>query len=348
MTDLALLTAALGAGRDLAGDEARAAAAALASEAPSDAAKAEFLSALARKGETPVEIAAFAGAFRALAIDPGAGAWSARAVDIVGTGGDQAGGFNVSTLATLVVACAGVPVMKHGNRAITSKCGSADLFAAMGLRLDAPPEKLRGALGALGYTFYFAPAWHPVFKRIAPVRKMLAARGERTVFNILGPLLNPGRPAHILLGAASPVLAETLAGALDALGTRAGLAVHGIIGPGRGIDELTSATLNVVRGAGRLRAVREQWAPDSLGLAISPFSDIAGGDVAQNLAIAHALAGGGGPRGLADTVALNAAAALWVAGARADVRGSIGEAREILLGGAVARKIAQTRDFFMD
>jgi len=346
MSDLHLLTASLKEGRDLSADEARGAAGLLAADGDPDAAKAEFLSALARKGETSAEIAAFATAFRAFAIDPGVGDWSPRSVDIVGTGGDQAGGFNVSTMVALVVACAGVPVMKHGNRAITSKCGSADLFAAMGVRLDAPPEKHRGALGALGYAFYFAPAWHPVFKRIAPVRKILAARGERTVFNILGPLLNPGRPAHILLGAASPSLAEKLADALDALGTTAGLAVHGIIGPGRGIDELTSATLNVVRGAGRLRMIREQWAPASFGLETSPFSDIAGGDVAQNLAIANSLAGGGGPRGLADTIAFNGAAAMWVAGARADVRGSIGEARELLQGGAVARKIAQTRDFY--
>jgi anthranilate phosphoribosyltransferase len=273
---------------------------------------------------------------------------SAGAVDIVGTGGDHAGAFNVSTLVTLVVASAGVPVMKHGNRGITSKCGSADLFAALGVKLDASPAKLRSALQSLGYAFYFAPSWHPAFRRIAPVRGLLAARGERTVFNILGPLLNPARPAHILLGAASPALVEKLADALEALGTRAGLVVHGIIAPGRGIDELTSATVNMVRGAGRLRAIREEWTPESLGLAVSPFSDIAGGDVGTNLAIANALAGGGGPRGLADTIALNSAVALWVAGARPDVRGSIGEAREILLGGAVRRKIAATRDFYQD
>jgi len=346
MGDLHLLTASLSAGRDLTADEVHGAAEALASDQPPDGAKAEFLSALARKGETAAEIAAFAVAFRDLAIDPGVEDWSARAIDVVGTGGDQAGGFNVSSMVTLVVACAGVPVMKHGNRGITSKCGSADLFAALGVRLDAPPAKLRGALGALGYAFYFAPSWHPAFKRIAPVRRILAVRGERTVFNILGPLLNPGRPAHILLGAASPGLVEKLADALDSLGTRAGLVVHGIIGPGRGIDELTSATLNMVRGAGRLRHVRGQWTPESFGLPPSPFSDITGGDIETNLAIASALAGGGGPRGLADTIALNSAVALWVAGARQDVPGSIGEAREILLGGAVGKKIADTRDFY--
>ena len=346
MANLILLTRSLGAGRNLTTDEVRGAATALASEEPSDEAKAGFLSALSRKGETSAEVAGFARVFRELAIDPGMAEWASRAVDIVGTGGDHAGGFNVSSMVTLVVACAGVPVMKHGNRGITSKCGSADLFAALGVHLEAPHGQLRKAIASLGYAFFFAPAWHPAFRRIGPVRKLLAARGERTVFNILGPLLNPGRPANIVLGAASPVLLEKLADALDALGTGAGLAVHGVIAPGKGIDELTSATRNIVRGVGRLKSVREEWTPESFGLQASPFSDIAGGDVPANLAIANALADGGGPRGLADTIALNSAVALWVAGARADVRGSIAEARELLLGGAVRRKISDTRDFF--
>jgi anthranilate phosphoribosyltransferase len=315
MGDLLSLTDSLRSGRDLSQDEVRTAAAALAAEQPEGGVKAAFLSALSAKGETAGEIA-------------------------------HAGGFNVSTMVTLVLASAGVPVMKHGNRGITSKCGSADLFAALGVDLEAPAERQAGAMAALGYVFFFAPAWHPAFRRIGPVRKLLAARGERTVFNILGPLLNPGRPAHILLGTATPALMEKLAEALESLGTAAGLAVHGVISPGKGIDELTSATCNLVRGVGRLRSTRGEWSPESLGLPASPFADILGGDVAANLATANALAGGGGPRGLADTIALNAAAALWVAGARPDVRGSIGEARELLLGGAVRRKISETRDFY--
>jgi len=346
MKDLSKLTQSLGAGRDLTAEEARGAAAALASDEAADDAKAGFLSALARKGESPAELAAFASAFRELAVDPGMADWAPKAVDIVGTGGDNSGGFNVSSMAALVVACAGVPVMKHGNRGITSKCGSADLFAALGVQLDAPPAMLRKALGSLGYVFFFAPAWHPAFKRIGPVRRALASRGERTVFNILGPLLNPGRPAHILLGAASPSLVEKLADALEALGTSSGLAAHGVIAPGRGIDELTSATPNLVRGAGRLRSVRGEWTPESFGLPLSQFSELAGGDLEANLSMANALAAGGGPRGLSDTIALNGAVALWVAGARPEVRGAIGEARDLLLGGAVRRKIADTRDFF--
>lgn len=346
MAELPSLTEALAAGRNLTPEEAGAAALELAGEIPADETKAAFLSALARKGETASEIAAFARAFRSLALDPGVADLAPGAVDIVGTGGDHSGGFNVSTLATLVVASAGVPVMKHGNRGITSKCGSADLFAALGVRLDASPQTVRRALETLGFAFYFAPAWHPAFRRIGPVRKLLAARGERTVFNILGPLLNPGRPGHILLGSASPALAEKLAEALETLGTGAGLAVHGVIGPGRGIDELTSSTVNLVWGVGRLRGLREEWTAESLGLVPAPFSDIAGGEIEANVATTHALAGGAGPRGLADTIALNAAVALWLTGTRKTVRAAIGEARELLLGGAVKRKIAQARSFF--
>ncbi len=346
MASLSALTDALLLGRDLSAADVEAAATELAADASPDEAKAAFLSALAAKGETSAEVAAFAASFRTRALDPGVSAWSARAVDVVGTGGDHAGGFNVSSLVTLVLASAGTPVMKHGNRGITSKCGSADLFAALGVDLEAPAPRVREALGTLGFAFFFAPAWHPAFRRIAPVRKLLAARGQRTVFNVLGPLLNPGRPAHVILGAASVPLVEKLAGALEELGTAASLAVHGVIEPGRGIDELTSATVNVVRGVGRLRSLRAEWTPESLGLVRAPFSDIAGGDVATNVALARALAAGGGPRGLADTIALNGAVALWVTGSRPDVAGAIPECRELLLGGAVARKIEQTRDFF--
>jgi anthranilate phosphoribosyltransferase len=204
----------------------------------------------------------------------------------------------------------------------------------------------KAAMAELGYVFFFAPCCHPSFRLIAAVRKALAARGELTVFNILGPLLNPGRPAHVVLGAATPAMADKLADALQVLEIPAGLVVHGIIAPGRGIDELTTATVNLVRGAGRLRHVREEWTPQALGFTQSAFESVAGGDVETNLAIARALAGGGGPGGLADTIALNSAVALWVAGARPDVGGSIAEARELLLGGAVREKMERTLEFY--
>jgi len=346
MAALPELTARLIARQDLSPEEVAAAANAMASAGETDDAKAAFLIAFADKGETPAEIAGFARAFRALAIDPGVGAIAARAIDIVGTGGDHAGGFNISSLVVLVLASAGVPVMKHGNRGITSKCGSADLLAGLGVEITAPPEKSRAALAQLGYAFFFAPNYHPAFKHVAPVRKALAAQGRRSVFNILGPLINPGRPGHVLLGVYSLPMVEKLALALEELGQPAGLVGHGIIADGHGIDELTTATANRVQGVGRLREVRGTWGAETFGLPTAPFAELQGGDVTANLAIVDALLAGRGPTGLVDTIALNAAAGLYVTGRTAGIREGLGQARELLLGGAVQAKIAATKEFY--
>lgn len=347
MSTLAPFIAQLSAGQELTAAQVETAAVALAAAEESEVAKGEFLLALAQKGETPGEIAAFATAFRARAVDPGVGAWAARAIDIVGTGGDHAGGFNISSVVVLVLASLGVTVMKHGNRGITSKCGSADLLAALGVKLEAPPEQLRRALDELGFVFFFAPAFHPTFRHIAPVRKALAARGHRTVFNILGPLINPGRPAHVLLGSFSAASVPKLAGALEALGAKAGLAAHGVIEGERGIDELTTATANRVRGFGTRREIDGVWEAADFGLARAPFEHLAGGDLATNLAIVEAVLAGRAPAGLTDTIVLNAAVALWIVGRVPDVREGLAPAREALLGGAVRRKLAATREFYL-
>lgn len=347
MTSLATLSAALRATRsNLSTPEATFAAEALASPSVADAEKSDFLVALSEKGESAAEIAAFARSFQAVAIDPGVGRWSPKAIDIVGTGGDHAGGFNVSSLVVLLLSCAGVPVMKHGNRGVTSKCGSADLLSGLGYDISAPADKLREGLDKLGYVFFFAPSFHPAFKHIAPVRKALAAQGRRTVFNILGPLINPGRPAHILLGVYSPAWVDPLAEALSSLGSQAGLAIHGIIGEGKGIDEMTVATRNRVRGVGRLASVSGEWQASDFGLPISPFSDLLGGDLPENLGLVNALVEGRAPKGLEDTVVLNAAVALWVCGRTRRVEEGIPEARKLLVGGAVKEKVAATRRFF--
>ena len=346
MTDLAALTLQLQDRQDLALDQLDGVAAALAANEVSDDCKATFLTALSAKGETADEIAGFARAFRARAVDPGVSEWSDRALDIVGTGGDHAGGFNISSIVVLVLACAGVPVMKHGNRGITSKCGSADLLLALGVDLVAPPEKLRGALAELGFIFFFAPNYHPAFKHIVPVRKALAMQGQRTVFNILGPLINPGRPAHVLMGVFAESWVPKLAGALDALDCAAGLAVHGVIAPGHGIDELTTATANRVRGAGRLRDLDTHWGAADFGLEPAPFAELQGGDLPTNLALTEALLAGRGPRGLVDTIAVNAAVAMWLTGKVATVKDGIGPARDLLLGGAVKAKITATKEFY--
>ncbi len=342
------LTQQLRQARELQPTEVDLAASALAEAGVEEGVKAEFLRALSDKGETAGELAAFATAFRARAVDPGVGEWAAGAIDIVGTGGDHTGAFNISSLVVLTLASAGVPVMKHGNRGITSKCGSADLLAGLGFRIDASPETLRAALRELGYVFYFAPAFHPAFKHIAPARRLLAAEGRRSLFNVLGPLINPGRPAHVLLGVFSEAWTPLMADVLHRLGASAGLAAHGRIAPGSGVDELTSATDTRVRGFGRIRDLDTDWKPEELGLRRAQFSELAGGDLAQNLAIVDALLAGKGPEGLADTVALNASVALWIMGRTASPGEAIGQARDWLLGGAVKARIAATREFFND
>lgn len=323
-----------------------AAARALASGEVSEADKIAFLTALADKGESASEIAGFARAFRSVAVDPDVQEWAPRAIDIVGTGGDHAGGFNVSSLVVLTLACAGVPVMKHGNRGVTSKCGSADLLAALGFDLAASPERMRAALSSLGYAFFFAPNYHPAFRHIAPARKALAAQGRRSIFNILGPLINPGRPAHILLGVYSQPVLPVMAEALTALGSEAGLAVHGILGPDRGIDELTTATDNLVEGIGRLSSLHSTWRPEDFGIERRPFSDLMGGDLQSNLAIVEAILAGRGPAGLVDTIALNASLGLWITRRTREPHAAFAECRNLLVGGAVAQKIADTRAFF--
>lgn len=340
------LALGLQAGHELSpADVARAAVDLTAPEVP-DAAKATFLRALARKGETAGEVASFAREFRQRAVNPGVEKWAGDAIDIVGTGGDHAGGFNISTLVVFTLAAAGVTVMKHGNRGITSRCGSADMFSAFGVTLDAPPEKLQKALAQLGFVFFFAPQYHPSFKHIGPVRKLLAAEGQRTVFNILGPLVNPGRPARILLGVFAKSWVPRLAEAVDSLGVEAGLAAHGSLGEERGIDELTTATPNRVRGMGRLRAIDGVWTAEDHGFETSPFDDLRGGDLTENLAIVEAILAGRGPKGLVDTIVFNAATGLWMSGRVDSVREGTAVARERLLGGAVKAKMAATREFY--
>ena len=346
MPALVELTTRLKKRQDLSPAEIAVASRELSSSQVDDASKIDFLAALEFKGSTAAEVTGFAKEFRALSIDPGVSAWSSQAIEVVGTGGDHAGGFNISTLVVFTLAAGGVIVMKHGNRGVTSKCGSADLLAGLGVDLEAKPEKLQASLRELGFAFFFAPAYHPAFRHIAPARKALGAIGQRTIFNILGPLLNPGRPARILLGVSAELWVGRLADALDLLGTEAGLAVHGILGPNHGIDELTTATPNRVRGIGRLRSVDGVWRAADHGLKEGVFDELKGGDVTTNLAITQAILSGRGPASLVETVAFNAGVAFWISGKSASVAEGAAKARDLLLGGAVKAKIAATKEFF--
>ena len=226
---LEILTNDLAAGKILSEEQIRAAVEQLVDENVPAATKAEFLSRLAAKGETVAEISAFARALRDKSITPPltAETRAGEILDVCGTGGDQLNTFNISTTVAILCAAGGIAVAKHGNRAVTSKSGSADVLEALGIRVDYSPAEAAQALHEHHFAFFFAPNFHPAFKHIAPARKLCAARGQRTIFNFLGPLLNPARPTAQLVGVPRPELCEPLAQVLQTLGIRRGMVVCG-------------------------------------------------------------------------------------------------------------------------
>jgi anthranilate phosphoribosyltransferase len=316
MTTLADFTNKASAGGHLSREESAEVMRALLDTAVADDAKADFLTALARKGETAEEIAGFVLELRARAVDPRIDPAQCGGVvlDIVGTGGDLARTFNISSCTMFVAAAAGVSVAKHGNRAVTSQSGSADVLAALGARIELPPEAARHCLETTGVTFLLAPLYHPAFKVIAPVRKKLAERKQRTVFNILGPLVNPARPTHQLVGVFDRSLVARYAEVLRLLGLKHALVVHG-----DGLDELSLCGVNTVAEvwAGRIElAERDFRVPHSLWRGVEvKLEELAGGDPATNAQIVRGVLDGTDRGARRDIVLLNAAAALVVADA---------------------------------
>lgn len=311
-------------------------------DAVADEAKADFLTAFARKGETAEEIAVFAQELRARAVDPGIAAdrFGGVVLDVCGTGADMANTFNISSCVTFVVAAAGIAVAKHGNRAITSKCGSADVLAALGAKIELLPDAARRCLEETGVTFFFAPAFHPAFKKIAPVRKRLAEQKQRTVFNILGPLVNPARPTHQVVGIFDRALVGKYAEVLRLLGVKHALVVHG-----DGLDEFSTMGPNTVAElwGGRIEeTTRDYRVPDSQ-LRFMPVQpgELAGGDPLANAAIVRDILDckERGPR--RDIVLLNAAAALVVTEKADDFGAAWRLAAGLIDSGAAAEKLAR-------
>ena len=235
-----------------------------------------------------------------------------RAVDIVGTGGDQSGSVNVSTMAALVVAGAGVPVCKHGNRSASSKCGTADVLEALGARIEQTADQVSRAVAKTGFGFVFAPAFHPAFRHVGPVRREL---GVPTIFNLLGPMANPAPVAHMLVGVADAQRMNTMAHAL-ATRTTSSWVVHGH----GGLDELSLAGPNrVIATVGGLVQPETVIGAQTLGLARASNDELRGGDPAHNAGIVRGLLNGEIRGAVRDVVVFNAAAALVVAGAARDL-----------------------------
>jgi len=296
-----------------------------------------FLVALRMKGETGEEVLGFARAMRARAIPVHTGVGGEPLLDIVGTGGDSHNTFNISTTAAFVAAGAGIKVAKHGNRAISSRSGSADVLEALGIRLITDPERMGRAVREVGIAFLFAPALHPAMKHAQPARRELKMR---TVFNILGPLTNPAGATHQLVGVSPAPVADLVAQALASLGLARALVVHAH----NGMDEITTtgptSVLEVQSGA----IASHEVTPADFGLPTATLADLRGGDAAQNAAITRAvLRGEPGPQ--RDIVLANAAAALVAAGVTENYETGIARAAESVDSGAALRKLEQLAAF---
>ena len=311
----------LGAARSLNDEEVRQSVERLADEKVPVAVKADFLTALAKKGETTGEIAAFARALRDKSISPPLDAEirTREILDVVGTGGDRLSTFNISTTVALVAAAAGVLVAKHGNRASTSSIGSADVMETLGIPFDLGPEDAVRSLRRHNFAYFFAPKYHPAFRHIIPARKLCAERGQTTIFNFLGPLLNPARPTAMLVGVPRPDLCEPLAQVLQSLGVRRAMVVCGAvrdeIGALRHLDELSPLGPTTIAEFYQEHAVAcSTLSPELFPLQPAVLADLRGGDREVNAAIIRRILRGEehGPK--RDAVLLNAAAALFVAG----------------------------------
>jgi anthranilate phosphoribosyltransferase len=296
-----------------------AAVAALAGTEAAVESKAAFLAALARRGETVSEIAGFARALRRRAVEPpiDAATRGRQILDVCGTGGDRLNTFNISTTVALIAAASGTPVAKHGNRAITSQAGSADVLEALGIKIDLTPEQAARSLREHDFAFLFAPSFHPAFKQIGPARRLCGERGQKTIFNYLGPLLNPARPAAQLVGVPHAELCLPIATVLQSLGARRTMVVCGSVPDGEGtrsLDELSTLGANTVAEFYQPRGVAESClSPANFPVQPARLADLSGGGVAANAEIVRRLLRGEerGPR--RDAVLLNSAAALFIA-----------------------------------
>jgi anthranilate phosphoribosyltransferase len=316
------------AGDDLTGDEAGAALGEVLTGAATPAQIAAFVIALRTKGETVEEMAGMVRAMLEHA-EPLPLAVEGDVIDTCGTGGDRSRSINVSTIAALIAAGAGVPVCKHGGRAATSAAGSADVLEALGVVIDLGPEGVAHCVEEAGIGFCFAPRYHPAMRHAVPVRREL---GVATVFNFLGPLANPARARLQVLGVSDPAMAEKMLGVLVANGCRRAMVVHG----SDGLDELsTTAPSTVLEVADGAPVRRYTVAPGDVGLQTTTLDALRGGDAAHNAELVRRVLGGErGPH--RDIAVFNAAAALVVAGVSADLAQGVQRAAEVIDDGAAA------------
>lgn len=319
-------------GKDLAQDQAAEAMEEIMTGIATPAQIAAFLTALHLKGETEAEIAGMAQVMRDKATHV---PFNGPLLDTCGTGGDASGTFNISTTAAFVAAGSGVTVAKHGNRAMSSTCGSADVLEGLGVKIELDADNVARCLHEAGIGFMFAPKFHPAMRYAGPVRREI---GIRTAFNILGPLTNPAHARHQVLGVADASIAEKLAHALVRLDTIHTLVVHGH----GGLDELALSGTNIIFDVRSGQAPqRHEIAAADIGLPPATRNDVRGGNIAQNVAAVHAILSGEEQGARRDIVLLNAAAALVAADQAADLREGLNLARASLQSGQAHMRLTR-------
>lgn len=316
-------------------------------EGVADEKKARFLKGLTTKGETATEIAGFVEAFLEKAVDPGVSqmTFNGPTIDVCGTGGDKLNLFNVSTTSMFVIAAGGAVVVKHGNRGITSKSGGADVLEALGVNLEISPEEFRHCLEVAGVGFLFAPLYHPAFKAVVGVRKMLAAEGVRTIFNLIGPLLNPARPECQLVGVCDPDMDSVFAEILQRLGRDSAWVVHGSTADGGPVDEVSlMGPTRICKSGSYQSLVDEEVSPEDFGMSVCEVKDLVGGDAHENAAILTDILSGRETGPKRDMVLLNAGAGLACAGLADTMGEGVKLAAELIDSGQALERLRRLQE----
>lgn len=336
-------------GKELTEREVRVAVEMLLDESVCNDKKADFLRRLTKKGETSAEITYFVQACLERAVDPEielvADSFEGPTIDVCGTGGDKLDLFNVSTTSMFVIAAGGAVVVKHGNRGITSKSGGADVLEALGVRLDISTEKFRECLTKAHVGFMFAPAYHPAFKVISPVRKMLADEGTRTIFNLIGPLLNPAKPECQLVGISSEAHAQMYAEILQRLGRDSAWVVLGKTADGAAVDELSlMGETHIYKSGAYQDLVDEVVFPSDVGIEECEVADLVGGDARVNAKILEDILSGNERGAKRRMVLLNAGAGLACAGLVDDLAAGVKKAAKLIDNGAALKRLRKLQE----
>lgn len=309
--------------------------------------KADFLKLLAAKGETPAEIAAFVEAFleRSLPVELPPEELDGPTIDVCGTGGDGLNLFNVSTTSMFVIAAGGGVVVKHGNRGVTSKSGGADVLEALGVDIEQDAKTFRATVRRAGVGFLYARKYHPAFKAVAPVRARLGKEGVKTIFNLVGPLLNPCLPQCQLVGVTERGMAPAFAEILQRLERESVWAVHGLTADGRGVDEVSLMGPTRICKSGILQDhADEEVNPADFGLELAKVEDLVGGDAKANAQILMNILGGEEKGPMRDMVLMNAGAGLACAGLADDLGDGIEIARGLIASGDAMDRLEAMRE----